>query len=176
VDLVVLDTNLDCGLGVAWSLRAKVVSLQLFGYFMETLDGLAGGGGANEMVSNILFPYSNPLSLLQRIKTTLAFLTNHVATKWWSWPKIEAVFRKYLPRQGEEEVPGIGSMIKNISLVLSNGHFLEDHKRPLPPSFVSVPGLHVKDVHSKLDEVRKPDSISQTQRKNLKIATFLIGL
>jgi len=31
VDLVVLDTNLDCGLGIAWKLKAKVVSFQLMG-------------------------------------------------------------------------------------------------------------------------------------------------
>jgi len=116
---------------------------------METLDALSGGGGASEMISNLLIPHNNPLSLFQRIKTTLASLVNHIATRR-MWRQIEDLFRKHL---AVEEVPTIGEMMKNVSLVLSNGHFLEEHRRPLPPNFVSVPGIHVKETHSRLPEV-----------------------
>jgi hypothetical protein len=143
VDLVFADSIPDIPAGVAYKLKAKSILLDLLPLtFLETF------GGPTEMISTVEF--STPqLTFGQRVMATVVSGISRFCQKLgWIW--MDHINRRKLKT---EEFPSLQDLNSNYSLVMYNGHFLEERKRALPPNYVSVPGLHVKDTHSPLSKV-----------------------
>jgi hypothetical protein len=147
VDLIFADTMPDIASGVAYKLKAKSILLDLFPIALEYLEAF---GGPTEMVSTFEFAYETPqLTFGQRVMTTVVSGIIRICQRL-GWILIDHINRKQFKT---EEFPSLQDLSSNYSLVLYNGHFLEEHKRSLPPNYVSVSGLHVKDAHSPLSQV-----------------------
>jgi hypothetical protein len=150
VDLIIVDGAPECSVGLAHKLRSKQIVLYPICITFDLSQYL---GPPLEMVSSFELPSNNPLSFFQRVKIILASLVNEVSRPilfYW----IDGLFQKHLKLKDN---PNIQQLIRNnISLVLHNGHFLEQQKRSMPPNFVSISGVHIKETTNPLSKVLFP--------------------
>lgn len=67
-------------------------------------------------------------------------------------PKLEAMVR---PALNLLDMPPLSELDRRASLMLTNTHFSEEYSRSLPPSIISVGGMHCNDNTKPLPEARE---------------------
>lgn len=68
------------------------------------------------------------------------------------YPKLENLMNTYIKYPGYENRPSIIEMMKNVSFRLVDSDVMILSPRPYMPSFIEVPGIHIKSI-KKMNEV-----------------------
>jgi len=147
VDLIVSDLIWEFGVGIGRKLNSKVSLIQFIPLPWENLDVF---GVPFQMVSNMEVPKLNPLTFLQRVEYAVASLIDKLGAEL-GWIFMDKLHEKYLSVPGG--VPKVKEMAEDISLVFHNAHPIEEHRKSLPPNFISLPGLHIVEKHNPLSQV-----------------------
>lgn len=67
------------------------------------------------------------------------------------YPKLENMVR---PALNLKDMPSLAELDQRTNLILTNTHFSEEYPRSLPPSVISVGGMHCNDNRNPLPKVR----------------------
>jgi len=148
VDLMFIDSLAACPLPLKYKLGAKLILLNFGSPSLQIMDFM--GIPFESVPLKELGPTQFPMSFTQRLMSVVGSAINKVLLIYVTTPKLDEIGKKYLGG----ELPSIAEMAKkDISLMFHNGHQFEDFGRSFPPNVVSIPGIHVRKTHSRLDEV-----------------------
>jgi hypothetical protein len=153
VDLIFGDIVFECAVGLAYKLNAKVAIFNTVSYWSRYTDLLGLPDESNSAFGWTIPFYKewSPLkSFASRVINTLSTVFEHYNNRLRT-DRFMALLKEHL--QLPEDMPDMSVLEKDISLVMSAGNFATEHQRSLPPMFVSVAGLHVKDEVSPLAPV-----------------------
>lgn len=67
--------------------------------------------------------------------------------------KMEEMMNTYFRYPGYEVRPSLAEMLENVSLSLIDSDMMILSPRPYVPSFVEVPGIHIRPLNRKIDKV-----------------------
>lgn len=148
IDLIVADLVVDCGVGIAYKLGAKFIFYNTVPFYGKMLDLFKLPD--ESLTTYCDHSYAPSMSFWERVKNTLlplgwAYFENK------NRPYLESVLKNGL---NITDLPSIYDLYENISLVMLTGNYVSEQPRSLPPMFVSVPGLHIKENHEPLPKVR----------------------
>jgi glucuronosyltransferase len=94
-------------------------------------------------------PFTNHMTLSQRLVNFVAHFFLNTIYKYMSVPKLEALRTEYF----KENVPSFSEIERNFSMYLVNICPGLDESRPLPPNVIPVGGMHVKEKINPLPKV-----------------------
>ncbi|CAL8102801.1 unnamed protein product [Orchesella dallaii] len=141
VDLVIIDYSMaECGIGLAYKLGAKYVGFSVVPVVAHepyTIGFLPESSAIPELE---ILPPKAPMTFLQRVFNEITSIRWRLAHLEYS-SKIDTLIRKGLD---VPEMPFIGDLLRNISLVFYTGDVISDYPRSLPPLHVNVAGIHCK--------------------------------
>lgn len=89
------------------------------------------------------------MSLLQRTHNFLMYAIDVIFMKLFDYQQTR-VYEKYFP---SDRYISYNEALNNVSLILLNQHFTQDHVRPYVPGMIEVGGLQVKPKPSPLPKV-----------------------
>jgi len=147
VDLIISDVAWEFGVGIARQLNSKVSLIQVVPLPWDNFDVF---GVPFQMVSSMDNPKLHPLGFLQRVEYVVTSLIDKLGAEL-GWIFMDKLHEKYLSIPGG--IPKVKEMARDISLVFHNGHPVEEHRKSLPPNFISLPGLHIVEKHNLLSQV-----------------------
>jgi hypothetical protein len=140
IDLIIFDIIPDCAVGISYKLNAKLIMYSTVAFYgkMELFNVV------DESVATYCDqPYKPNSSFLDRIKNTLLPL-GWAYFDYQNMDNLESVLKDGL---NITNLPNIYDLYQNVSLVLMTGNYISKQPRSLPPMFVSVPALHLKETH-----------------------------
>jgi hypothetical protein len=152
VDLVIGDMIPDCSYGLSQKLNNTKTMLYTPIPMMQPFADSFGIPNEGASVPDIDFAFKPPFNFMQR-------LVGNVVPLWWRFIQIiaysfayEGMFERHL---GLKSQGSFDEMNRNLSLIMTNGDYIEDYARSFPPFVVKVPGIHVAENSLKpLNDVR----------------------
>ena len=96
--------------------------------------------------------FTNELSLYDRVYNTLNSLMFHLYRHWFTIPALDALVQKFFNMTNIPSIDELETM--HTSLIFINQHFSEDFARSLPPSVISIGGMHCTSEHKSLPQVQ----------------------
>jgi len=150
-DLFIVDSAWnECGIALSHVFHAKLI---LFSWHSNLLTWNLEAFGVTSEVASVPDPqYSSttqpnyPISFLKRFHFILRSLRWHIYRNAFSFFQV----RKFcIQNLGNEEFPGVREIEQNASVVLVNSNSVEEYARSLPPLFVQVGGVHIRDHQDK---------------------------
>ncbi|XP_050522154.1 UDP-glucosyltransferase 2-like [Daktulosphaira vitifoliae] len=100
-------------------------------------------------VSTFHVSFAMPMNFMQRFKNFVDYLYSHIVFRWVDRDAID-IGRKYFG----PNVPDANTLMKDTSLVFTNGHFTVDLPKPLLPNFIDIGGIHLKPAKSLSEDVK----------------------
>jgi len=149
VDLIIVDSFVEFGLRLANRFRSKLVIFATSTFMAELLEN---SGVPEEVMSTADHPFrlQDASSFYSRFKYEVSRLVNSlilpIGRYWVSWNYKQYVDPEYSSSSLKEQ-------LKNVSLVMHNGFEFEGYQKSLPPNFVGVGGIHIKETNSPLEKV-----------------------
>jgi len=148
LDLIIVDSLAEFGLVLANKFRSKVIVFSVTTFPMELLENL----GVPEQVMSTIERESrleDRSSFFGRFKYEIGRLVTSlllpIGRYWMAYNAKQYLNMEFLYSLHEQ--------LKNVSLVMYNGFPFEEHQKSLPPNFVSVGGIHIKEENSPLEKV-----------------------
>ncbi|XP_061392908.1 uncharacterized protein LOC133328353 [Musca vetustissima] len=147
-DAVICEVFLSEALyGLSEHFKAPLIGLGTFGAISWNTD-MVGSPSPPSYVANTFLPFTDHMSLGQRI-INLAMLTfERLFLDLYYLPKQEEVFRKYFPNSERS----MCEIRKNAALVLLNTHFSLSFPRPYVPNQIEVGGMHINRKRTPLPQ------------------------
>lgn len=97
-----------------------------------------------------IWPPSAPMNFLER-------MSNAIMCLHWRWKHYQYTKKMDLlihPSLDMPQMPFLGDLHRNVSLVFYPGHLITDHVRTLPPLYVNIAGIHCKPSVKPLPQVK----------------------
>jgi len=151
-DLVIIDaTHNECALGLAHKFRAPHMVFQT-GTFYNWHYDLYGIPAESSWIPDLRTNITQEMTFLERTWNTLASLHMYLYTMSWEYyPALTETIRKGL---GDETVPTVPEMMRQVRLMLVNSYFAAEYARSLPPFVVPIGGAHIRPIDRGLPQVR----------------------
>ena len=138
-DLVIVSQVLAAsGYAFAWHFNA---TLGLFSP-ASLLPGFAsvlGDSDHTEYVPNILFEFTNRMTLVERIINTISVKAFSFFFNEWHKKSIHEIQKRYLPG-----CPSVDQLEKDISLVFTNSHPIFNYARTMTPEIIEIGAIHCR--------------------------------
>jgi glucuronosyltransferase len=148
-DLIFVNSLLnDCAYGMVYKSKAKFIA---YGSTAPYTWWTEAYGYPDENYPELQYHMPIEMTFVQRVFNALRPLYWHYFRYWYAFPRIDALLREKL---NLPDMPSVADIEKNASLVLLNSNFIEDYPRSLPPSIVSVPGIHLTANIKPLSQVK----------------------
>lgn len=149
MDLVIVDNCLpECGVALAHKLGAKYAifsTVATIGYEYDAFGYVPESSAIPELEID---PPMHPFGFLTRVSNALMSLSFRARHYLYSL-HIDNFIRNSLEFP---DMPYIGDLISNVSLVFYTGDVFSDFPRALPPNFVNVAGTHCRESTKNLPQ------------------------
>jgi glucuronosyltransferase len=137
-DLIVLDSFLnDCALGMVHKYQVPHIVFGTSSPYNWVYDEL-GMPAETSWIPDVHSDFPEDMGLAHRIRNTFQTIFWHLYKQWYFVPRIEAAIKKGL---NIEDLPPLGEIMRNVSVVFTNTHYGEEYARSLPPLVVPVAGM-----------------------------------
>ena len=157
-DLIIIESLLGEALyGLGEHFNAPMVGVSTMGT-VNFVDMLVGNISPTSYIPHMSLPFSNNMSLKERLINVLANILDDISLNLIILPKQEELFNKYFPSSKLT----FKEAVTNFSLVLINQHFTLSYPRPYVSNMIEVGGLHIK---------QQPDSLPLDMQQFLDNAT-----
>ena len=140
-DLVFIDAAYsEFAFGIAHKSGAKFAIISTTHPYMWMLDDY-GVPVESSWLPDMALRYAEEedMTLIQRMVNAIQPVRWHLHRHYSYLPRIDKILREKL---GLRDMPPIGEYQKNVSLVLTNSHFVEEYGRSQPPLIVPVGGMN----------------------------------
>ncbi|EDW76574.1 uncharacterized protein Dwil_GK14593 [Drosophila willistoni] len=149
-DVIMMEQfNTDCLMSVAHQLRAPVIAMSscaLMPWHYERM----GAPLIPSYISALFMGKSQEMSFGGRLANWFTVHSLNLLYKLFSIPAADALVRQKFGPQ----MPSVGEMVKNTSLMLINQHFSLSGPKPLPPNVIEVGGVHIKPAKALPSELQ----------------------
>lgn len=150
VDLLFADNCLpDCGIGLAHKLGAKYIQFDSVAPWPNEYDSLGFLPESSAIPELEIKSPPVPMHFWTRLSNTLLSLRY----RFWHYLysiRIHALIRDSLD---VPNMPFIGDLVRNVSLIFHTGDVFTDYARSFPPNVVNIAGIHCKESIKDLPEV-----------------------
>ncbi|XP_072400621.1 UDP-glycosyltransferase UGT5-like isoform X7 [Diabrotica undecimpunctata] len=139
--LVQISYNLNLALAVANSFgNPPVVGISSLGLFLHSHDAL--GNPTHPIVSpDMMLNFAGELSFFDKVQSFLYNIWYRMFYYWYALPKADKIARKYFG----EDMPYLGDLERNISLLLLNVNPIIHNVRPNVPNVIEINQMHIKE-------------------------------
>ncbi|XP_034654250.1 UDP-glucuronosyltransferase 2C1 [Drosophila subobscura] len=122
--------------------QIPIITVSTFGY-ANYLSQMAGIVSPWSYVPHAFMPYTDRMSLLERIGNVIISGTDDLIREFSYYPEQDAILRKHFSHL-LDRVPTIKELERNISAILLNNYMPLSTTRPTSFNMVAVGGLHIK--------------------------------
>lgn len=141
-DVIVVEIlNNDAFLGLGQHFNASVIVTSPHGAFKWNTDSVAAPIFAS-YVPHTYNGYTDRMNFWQRMYNSFCFWYEDIVIPLHQVPQQQKLLEKMFPNA--INMPTIGELKRNVSLVLLNTHVTLGTPRPYPPNMIEIGGLHVK--------------------------------
>jgi len=150
VDLIIVDTFVDFGLILANRFGSKLILFAVTTFMTESLES---SGVPEQVMSTIDHPsrLQDASSFLFRLKYEVSRVVNSIVLPlgryWVSWN-----YKQYVVDENSLS-SSLHEQLRNVSLIMYNGFPFEEYQKSLPPNFVGIGGIHIKERNNPLEKV-----------------------
>lgn len=157
-DIIICEAfAIEAFLGFSHHFHAPVISLSTLGASGFTAQ-MAEFPGSQSYIPNLFLPYTDKMTLLERIFNIMTETIERLLYEWYHIPIQEKIYNEYF----RDPKPSLRETINNISLVLLNTHFSLSFPRPYATNVIEVGGLHINrksqplpaDIQSFIDSAK----------------------
>jgi glucuronosyltransferase len=149
-DLIIVSAIFnECAAGYIYKFNTSIIQVSPISAQSWILHPV-GGSSPTSFVPNVFMGYGQEMNFMER---AVNFVTEVVFVQVWNWfivPRFEEIYRNKL---GDQSLPGAFEILKNTSLIISNGHFSMNSPRPFLPDVIEVGGMHTRPA-KKLPKVK----------------------
>ncbi|XP_072400617.1 UDP-glycosyltransferase UGT5-like isoform X4 [Diabrotica undecimpunctata] len=142
-DLVMLQLSTTTNLllySLAFKYRAPIVGISSLGLFLHSHDAL--GNPTHPIVSpDMMLNFAGELSFFDKVQSFLYNIWYRMFYYWYALPKADKIARKYFG----EDMPYLGDLERNISLLLLNVNPIIHNVRPNVPNVIEINQMHIKE-------------------------------
>ncbi|XP_050518303.1 UDP-glycosyltransferase UGT5 isoform X2 [Diabrotica virgifera virgifera] len=125
--------------GFAAKFRVPVIGISSLGLFLHSHDAL--GNPTHPIVSpDMMLNFSGKLSFFDKVQSFLYNIWYRMFYYWYALPKADKIARKYFG----DDMPYLGDLEKNISLLLLNVNPIIHNVRPNVPNVIEINQMHIK--------------------------------
>jgi hypothetical protein len=148
IDLIIIDScYTECYLGLAHRFNAPVIYYAPI--ITERLLDSFGVSYETSSIPEFRYHFRTPLHFIGRITGTL----NQLLWRFYRNRYLSELDHLIRTEMNMPDMPNLLEIEKTVSLIFTNGYFVEDYPRSLPPLFVNVAGMHCKEKVKQLPEV-----------------------
>lgn len=90
---------------------------------------------------DFLFPYGNDMTFWNKVNSVWFNIWYRMLYYWYELPKSDKIARKYFG----EDIPYLGDIIKNVSLVMVNVNSILHPVRPNVANVIELNQIHIKE-------------------------------
>ncbi|XP_050518304.1 UDP-glycosyltransferase UGT5 isoform X3 [Diabrotica virgifera virgifera] len=140
-DLVITQSGylFDLGKAFAWKYPVPYIGISSLGLFLHSHDAL--GNPTHPIVSpDMMLNFSGKLSFFDKVQSFLYNIWYRMFYYWYALPKADKIARKYFG----DDMPYLGDLEKNISLLLLNVNPIIHNVRPNVPNVIEINQMHIK--------------------------------
>ncbi|XP_072400619.1 UDP-glycosyltransferase UGT5-like isoform X6 [Diabrotica undecimpunctata] len=139
--IVQLSHNLNVLLySLAYKFQTPIVGISSLGLFLHSHDAL--GNPTHPIVSpDMMLNFAGELSFFDKVQSFLYNIWYRMFYYWYALPKADKIARKYFG----EDMPYLGDLERNISLLLLNVNPIIHNVRPNVPNVIEINQMHIKE-------------------------------
>ncbi|XP_017768996.1 PREDICTED: UDP-glucuronosyltransferase 1-9-like isoform X4 [Nicrophorus vespilloides] len=138
-DVVLVELfNTDCFLGLVHQLKAPFIGVASH-VLMPFTNKIIGNVDNPSYIPNQFMHFSDKMSFLERLENTFVYLLSHVL----HYIYVEQPDNEIIRQHFGNDMPYVGELAKNVSLILVNSHFTLNLPRPLVPGIIEISGMHI---------------------------------
>ncbi|CAH1101184.1 unnamed protein product [Psylliodes chrysocephalus] len=127
-------------LGYGGRFKCPLIAISSLGVFLHAHDAV--GNPTHPVISpDIMLNFSGELSFLDRVKSFLFNFWYRFLYYYYALPKADKIARKYFG----EDMPYLGDIEKNISLMMLNVNPIIHTVRPNVPNVIEINQMHIRD-------------------------------
>ncbi|XP_049819200.1 UDP-glycosyltransferase UGT5-like [Aethina tumida] len=119
--------------------RVPTIGIQSMPGFTATHD-MVGNPTNPVTTTDPMLPFGVNKSFPERIKSVLYQMILRFYWNWYLLPRVDTIARKYL----NNNIPYMGDVEKNVSLLLLNTNVVMNYPRPNVPNVVEIGQMHIK--------------------------------
>ncbi|CAH1286163.1 unnamed protein product [Diabrotica balteata] len=141
-DLILLQQTHNWNLvyGFASKIRVPMIGISSLGLFLHSHDAL--GNPTHPIVSpDMMLNFAGELSFFDKVQSFLYNIWYRIFYYWYALPKADKIARKYFG----EDMPYLGDLERNISLLLLNVNPIIHNVRPNVPNVIEINQMHIKE-------------------------------
>ncbi|CAG9840625.1 unnamed protein product [Diabrotica balteata] len=141
-DLLILQQSHNWNLVHSFAAKYKVpvVGISSLGLFLHSHDAL--GNPTHPIVSpDMMLNFAGELSFFDKVQSFLYNIWYRIFYYWYALPKADKIARKYFG----EDMPYLGDLERNISLLLLNVNPIIHNVRPNVPNVIEINQMHIKE-------------------------------
>ncbi|XP_030081391.1 UDP-glucuronosyltransferase 2B15-like [Drosophila hydei] len=133
--------------------QIPMITVTTFGY-SNYLSSLTGIINPWSYVAHGWKPYTDRMSLTERIDSVFCSLAEEVMRKFWYYPAQNEIIQKHLSKQFKN-LPTVKQLERNISVILLNSYMPLEAPRPTSFNMIPVGGLHIKPTKPLPSNIKK---------------------
>lgn len=133
--------------------QIPIITVTTFGY-ANYLSSLTGIINPWSYVAHGWKPYTDRMSLTERIDSVFCSLAEEVMRKFWYYPAQNEIIQKHLSKQFKD-LPTVKQLERNISVILLNSYMPLEAPRPTSFNMIPVGGLHIKPTKPLPTNIKK---------------------
>ncbi|XP_072400614.1 UDP-glycosyltransferase UGT5-like isoform X1 [Diabrotica undecimpunctata] len=141
-DLLIMQSGYLFDLGKAFVRKypVPIIGISSLGLFLHSHDAL--GNPTHPIVSpDMMLNFAGELSFFDKVQSFLYNIWYRMFYYWYALPKADKIARKYFG----EDMPYLGDLERNISLLLLNVNPIIHNVRPNVPNVIEINQMHIKE-------------------------------
>ncbi|XP_072400615.1 UDP-glycosyltransferase UGT5-like isoform X2 [Diabrotica undecimpunctata] len=141
-DLLIIQSGFfyDIGKAFVWKYQVPIIGISSLGLFLHSHDAL--GNPTHPIVSpDMMLNFAGELSFFDKVQSFLYNIWYRMFYYWYALPKADKIARKYFG----EDMPYLGDLERNISLLLLNVNPIIHNVRPNVPNVIEINQMHIKE-------------------------------
>ncbi|XP_030081307.1 UDP-glucuronosyltransferase 2B15-like [Drosophila hydei] len=133
--------------------QIPIITVTTFGY-ANYLSSLTGIINPWSYVAHGWKPYTDCMSLTERIDSVFCSLAEEVMRYFWYYSAQDEIIQKHLSKQFKD-LPTVKQLERNISVILLNSYMPLEAPRPTSFNMIPVGGLHIKPTKPLPSNIKK---------------------
>nr|XP_017087342.2 UDP-glycosyltransferase UGT5-like [Drosophila bipectinata] len=132
--------------------KIPIITVSTFGH-AHYLSGLFGSISPWSYVPHLNVPYTDRMTLWERIENVVMCATEEMVRKYSHYPQQDAILKKHFSKL-LDRVPSIRELERNVSAILMNGFMPLTSPRPLAYNMILVGGIHIQKPKALPDSLK----------------------
>ncbi|CAG2053467.1 unnamed protein product [Timema podura] len=150
-DLIIMESfGSECTIALAHKFKVPLVAM-VSSVALPWTHHRIGNPDHPAYIPSYFISYGSQMSFIERFWNTLYYITINPANYYFN----EIPTNELSKRIYGHDIPPIGEIAKNTSLILVNSHFSISGPRPVVPGFVEVGGLHIEEPKALPKDIQK---------------------